>query len=93
MASQFAARSSRSGSPDWNSCGAGLRILRQVERLRGGIGRLALGLEAVRVIRQRLQPVGDIADVPALVVKRVFATVAQAGYPNVSFMVRKLPPG
>jgi biopolymer transport protein ExbD len=30
-------------------------------------------------------------DAPALVVKSVFATAAHAGYPNVSFMVRKLP--
>jgi hypothetical protein len=29
--------------------------------------------------------------VPALVVKSVFQTAAFAGYPNVSFMVRKLP--
>ena len=32
-------------------------------------------------------------DVPALVVKSVFDTAVHAGYPNVSFMVRKLPPG
>jgi len=31
------------------------------------------------------------ADVPALVVKSVFQTAAFAGYPNVSFMVGKLP--
>src|SRR5262245_13883458 len=30
-------------------------------------------------------------DVPALVVKSVFQTAAFAGYPNVSFMVQKLP--
>jgi len=30
-------------------------------------------------------------NVPALVVKSVFQTAAFAGYPNVSFMVRKLP--
>jgi biopolymer transport protein ExbD len=32
-------------------------------------------------------------DVPAVVVKSVFATVVRAGYPEVSFMVRRLPPG
>jgi ABC-type molybdate transport system ATPase subunit len=32
-------------------------------------------------------------DAPALVVKSVFDTVVHAGYPEVSFMVRKLPPG
>jgi biopolymer transport protein ExbD len=32
-------------------------------------------------------------DVPAIVVKSVFATVVRAGYPEVSFMVRHLPPG
>lgn len=31
-------------------------------------------------------------DTPAVVVKSVFATAAHAGYPQVSFMVRKLPP-
>jgi biopolymer transport protein ExbD len=31
-------------------------------------------------------------DAPALVVKSVFQTAVQAGYPRVSFMVRKLPP-
>ena len=32
-------------------------------------------------------------NVPALVVKSVFQTAAFAGYPNVSFMVGKLPKG
>jgi len=32
-------------------------------------------------------------EAPALVVKSVFDTVVHAGYPEVSFMVRKLPPG
>jgi biopolymer transport protein ExbD len=31
-------------------------------------------------------------DVPAVVVKSVFMTAARAGYPDVSFMVKKLPP-
>ncbi|EYF00713.1 ExbD/TolR family protein [Chondromyces apiculatus] len=31
------------------------------------------------------------ADIPAIVVKSVFQTAAFAGYPNVSFMVQKLP--
>jgi biopolymer transport protein ExbD len=31
-------------------------------------------------------------DTPAVVVKSVFTTAVQAGYPNVSFMVRKLEP-
>jgi biopolymer transport protein ExbD len=32
-------------------------------------------------------------ETPAVVVKSVFQTAASAGYPNVSFMVKKLPPG
>ena len=32
-------------------------------------------------------------DVPALVVKSVFDTAVHAGYPEVSFVVQKLPPG
>ncbi len=32
-------------------------------------------------------------DTPAVAVKSVFQTAASAGYPNVSFMVKKLPPG
>ncbi|AKT40179.1 ExbD/TolR family protein [Chondromyces crocatus] len=32
------------------------------------------------------------ADIPAIVVKSVFQTAAFAGYPNVSFMVQKIPP-
>ena len=34
---------------------------------------------------------GHLASGPALVVKSVFQTAAFAGYPNVSFMVGKLP--
>lgn len=66
------------------------------------IDELARILEQKRALWREVQPNKPFPgicvlqidqEVPALVVKSVFATVAHAGYPEVSFMVRKLPPG
>jgi hypothetical protein len=64
------------------------------------IDALALALRAKRELWRQLHPDRSFPGVvllemdarePALVLKSVFQTAAQAGYPNVSFVVRALP--